>query len=162
MMLTMPLGLKAIQVMLVGSVKFFLAVPLAFGYGLSCWQAFIFSVAGGTAGILVFYFLTPALMKALKVFLLSIKHLFKNKQHQKKIKKDPRKFSKKNRVIIHIRGKLGLFGIALLTPVFLSIPLGSILANKYYAHNRFTLLILFGSVVLWSGILCLAFFRPAW
>lgn len=161
MLLTMPLGLKAIQVILVGSVKFFLAVPLAFGYGLTWWQAFVFSVAGGCAGVLVFYFLTPALMKALRVFMVTLRHIF-NIKKQRRTKKDIRKFTKKNRFIIHIRGRLGLFGIALLTPVLLSIPLGSILANKYYAANRFTLPILFASVILWSIVLCLFFFSPSW
>jgi prolipoprotein diacylglyceryltransferase len=49
--------------------------------------------------------------------------------------------------------KYGLWGIAILTPVLLSIPLGTFLANKYYRNKKTVLFSLTLSVVCWSIIM---------
>jgi hypothetical protein len=47
----------------------------------------------------------------------------------------------------------GLRGLAALTPILLSIPLGTILAAKYFRHDRRTVPLLLSSVLIWSVVL---------
>lgn len=46
-----------------------------------------------------------------------------------------RVFNRRNRLIIKIRNSYGFAGIIILTPVLLSIPIGTFLALKYYSKN---------------------------
>src|SRR5690554_7319871 len=50
-----------------------------------------------------------------------------------------------NRRIIYLKGKLGIYFTCWAFPLFLSIPLGSIIVAKFYKHKRktFPLIILF-------------------
>jgi hypothetical protein len=52
-----------------------------------------------------------------------------------------------------IRNKYGLLGIIILTPILLSIPLGTMLANRYYSTKKRIPLYLIISVICWSFIL---------
>ena len=49
-----------------------------------------------------------------------------------------------------IKIKYGLFGIVVLSPVLLSIPLGSFLTVKYYGIKKTNVLWLIAGQVLWS------------
>ena len=49
--------------------------------------------------------------------------------------------------------KYGLIGIAFLTPIFLSIPIGTYLALYFFPEKRKTIPILITSVVGWSVVL---------
>lgn len=160
MLLAIPTSLKVIQVMLISSIKFFFSIPLALGLGFSWWETFLISVSGGLAGLFVFYFLTPLLLKTLRIFIEYLRFIFGRRKHKTKKKKHKKKFTRRNKFIIHIRGKFGLIGIALLTPIILSIPLGAILANKYYRRHRLTLVVLSLSVILWSLLLISIFYLP--
>jgi hypothetical protein len=61
--------------------------------------------------------------------------------------------SKKKRMIIKLRNRFGYPGIIILTPVLLSIPVGTFLAAKYYSGRPNLLAMLSLSVVTWSVIL---------
>ena len=61
-----------------------------------------------------------------------------------------RRFTKRNRMIIKIVNKFGMAGIVILTPVLLSIPVGTFIATRYYSANRFLLVYLSASVLFWS------------
>lgn len=160
MLVDIPFSLKIIQVVLISGIKFLFSVPLALGFGFSWWQTFLITATGGIAGVFVFYWLTPFLMQTLRLFIQVMKNLLGLK-HRRIRRRNPKKaFTRRNRFIIHIRGRYGLFGIAFLMPVILSIPFGTILAHKYYHSNRFTLLILSLSVVVWSLLLIVIFFSP--
>lgn len=57
-------------------------------------------------------------------------------------------FTKMNKSLIRIKHKLGIFGIAFLAPLFLSIPVGTIIVAKFYGKNKFSYpLILLGIIV---------------
>lgn len=60
--------------------------------------------------------------------------LWKKKRNSKR--KNRKKFSKRNKMIIKARNNYGMWGICLLTPVLLSIPLGAFLLRKYYQHRK--------------------------
>ncbi|MBK7684343.1 MAG: hypothetical protein IPJ26_18620 [Bacteroidetes bacterium] len=59
-------------------------------------------------------------------------------------------FTKKNRRIVQIWKKYGLMGIAIVTPIFLSIPIGTIIANSLEARKKKILLYMFFSILFWS------------
>ena len=46
--------IQFISVLLLGGVKFFLAIPLAVQYDFSFWETFILSCIGGVMGVIVF------------------------------------------------------------------------------------------------------------
>jgi hypothetical protein len=66
--------------------------------------------------------------------------------------KNKRKFSKSNRRLVLIKSRYGMPGIALLTPVILSIPVGTFLTAKYYGNKKQSYLLLILSQVAWSLI----------
>jgi len=57
-------------------------------------------------------------------------------------------FTKMNKSLIQVKHKLGIFGISFLAPLFLSIPVGTIIVAKFYGKNKFSYpLILLGIIV---------------
>jgi hypothetical protein len=84
------------------------AIPLSIiKYNFTFIQTLLFSVAGGVLSIFVFSFLSDKIYK----FIAS--------RRKNKVKKR----SVKNILAIKTARKYGLFGIAFLTPIFLSIPI---------------------------------------
>ena len=130
------------SVLLLGGVKFFLAIPLAVQYNFSFWETFILSFIGGVVGVVVF-------AKFRKV-VLKIYYRFYPYNYSVKKKKNFRK-------IFAVRAvrKYGLFGIAFLTPIIFSIPIGTFIALHFFPNNKKTLPILFASVLGWSFLLTL-------
>ena len=61
-------------------------------------------------------------------------------------------FTKRNRRIVRIKQQYGLLGIALSTPIILSIPLGTFLVVRYYRSSRNKFFYLIVSNVIWSVI----------
>jgi hypothetical protein len=68
------------------------------------------------------------------------------------LKKKRKVFTTANRRFVRIKIKYGLPGIVILSPVLLSIPLGSFLAAKYYGTKPRVLLWLIAGQMLWSVI----------
>ena len=99
-------------------------------------QSVTMLISGGFTGILFFYYFSNWINKMIaKIF-------------QKKKKKQI--FSKKVRRFINIKNKYGLIGIALITPVVISIPVGSFIASRFFSKNKFTLLFMLAGVVFWA------------
>lgn len=134
--------IQALSVLLLSCVKFFLAIPLAVQYDFSFWQTFIFSCLGGVIGVIVF-------SKFRKVVLKIYYRIYPFNFNANK-KKNLRKT-----IAIKTARKYGLFGIAFLTPVFLSIPIGTFIALHFFPNKKKTLPILFASVMGWSFLLTL-------
>jgi MFS family permease len=57
-------------------------------------------------------------------------------------------FTKLNRRIIRVKHTSGYLGVAALTPLVLTIPLGGILAARFFHHDRRTLPAMLLSVVV--------------
>ena len=68
-----------------------------------------------------------------------------------------KKFTKRNRFIIKTRTTYGKWGIMLLTPVLLSIPIGAFLLRKYYSDQPNTLLFALIIIALEGIVLSLIF-----
>ena len=65
---------------------------------------------------------------------------------------DPRKFkfNKKMRRLVRFRNKFGLTGIALLTPILLQVPVGTLLAGTIEQNSKKVFLYMFCSFSLYS------------
>ena len=147
--------LKILIVFLVSSIKFLFAPAISFGLGLNFIQTWLSTTAGGIVGVVVFFFLSKWLLRLYSMYFFYYFHLIRVKIYTSLKISVPkfipaRRFTKRNRMIIKIVKKFGMAGIVILTPVLLSIPLGTFIATRYYSTNRFLLVYLSASVLFWS------------
>lgn len=99
--------------------------------------SFIFAVGSGFAGSFIYTYFSYYIIQ------------WWNKL-QRRWQKHPKKiFTKSNRRIIKIKNTFGLTGIALLSPVLLSIPLGAFLGEKFYKNKNKVILYLNASILFW-------------
>ncbi len=137
----MSIIFKIAAVIFLSSIKFMLAIPLSvLKYDFTFLQTLLFSAIGGVIGVFVFSFFSSRITD------------FINKRKSNKKKKR----SVKKAIVIKTARKYGLFGIAFLTPIFLSIPIGTFLALSFFPEKRKTIPILITSVVGWSLVLSIA------
>jgi len=155
-----------LSVFLIASVKYFWATPYSFGMKLNEWETIFFLEAGGILGFLFFYYLFGFLFKELKLLWPFVYRftpvLFKVRfemwvKRQKSNRINARKFTKRNKMIIQMRKRYGMWGLVILSPIILSIPLGALLGNKYFKHNHQFMPYMILSIVVW-GIVSVAFF----
>lgn len=131
-------------IFLLSTVKLLFAPGTSVASGLSLGQTILVTSAGGITGILFFYYLGQWLMARLGAYSERLRILRKQPAQQKKL------FNRKNRFIITIKRRYGLIGLALLTPCIISIPIGAVVAARFYHHDRLTVPLLIISVILWS------------
>ncbi|MGM0478914.1 MAG: hypothetical protein ACQERC_06795 [Bacteroidota bacterium] len=124
------------------SVWKFMFTPLAGpAAGLNFWETFFSCLAGGYFSATLFYFSSSYFMQR-AVWKRAEKEK-KRQQLGKKIKKKKR-FTRTNRWIIKIKRSFGMYAVTWAFPLFLSIPLGTIITAKFYKHQKTTFpLILF-------------------
>jgi hypothetical protein len=121
---------------LLSSVKFLFAPSVAIGAGFGYLQTIVITYCGGCLGILFFYFFGTFMMRK-----FSKKTVSENRK--KKI------FTPTNKMIVKIKSKYGLIGLSFITPAIISIPVGTILAAKYFRKNPKTLSYLLTSLFIW-------------
>ena len=110
-------------------------------------QCIISSSAGAISSAIVFTYFSDVIIKWWEKF--------KDKWIKKK---GPKKhFTKSNRRIIKIKNRFGLIGIAALTPIILSMPLGAFLAERFYKDKKKVIIYLSISTLIWSNILYFIF-----
>jgi hypothetical protein len=150
---------KLFQIILISAVKFLFAPLISFQMGFNYIQTMIYTTIGGILGVLFFFFISKIVISLyLKYLAKYIRYFFSKFKRKKKfntpvIVKIKRKFTRKNKFIILLKSKLGLIGIAILTPTILSIPLGTFIASKYFPNKKSILIYLSISVAFWSFVL---------
>lgn len=155
---------KLIQVVIISGVKFLFAPLISIGYGFNYLQTVLFTTAGGIMGILFFYFFSKWIIIQYTKYCPIVFSYFTGEKVDKAKKilncdqPSKKKFTRKNKIIISLRNRYGLFGIILLTPVLLSIPIGAFLAQKYYSKKANILLYMSISVIFWSLSISTIFF----
>ena len=147
--------LKILIVFAVSTIKFLIAPALSFGMGLNFVQTWLSTTAGGIVGVVIFFFFSRWIILLYSKYFSYYFHLLKTKLYgilKIGVPKfmPARKFTKRNRLIIKMIRKYGLAGIVVLTPVLLSIPVGTFLATRFYSTNRYLLVYLSASVFFWS------------
>lgn len=127
----------------------FLACTVAFGklgmpaamvlFNYEFYEVFIVTSLGGICGNIIFTHLSAAIIKWIHTYRVK-----KHKIHSKKI------FTKFNRRIIRLKNRFGLAGIAAITPILLSTPLGAFLAERFFKDKRKIILYLSAATIFWS------------
>ncbi|MEI6747637.1 MAG: hypothetical protein ACOYMF_10380 [Bacteroidales bacterium] len=148
--------LKYLLILAISSVKFIFAPPLSFGFGFTFLQTWFVTTMGGIAGVVFFFYLSKGIIALyfryfanhLSSFYTKLRTIVWNRSpfqsHHKKV------FTFRNKSLVKIRQRYGLTGIIILTPILLSIPLGTFLAIKYYSRQKNLLGYLSLSVIVWS------------
>lgn len=129
---------KIFGLLVFSTLKFFFAPSAVLLAGYDFIEAVTIHVSGGYAGFVLFFFAGKAIVKGWY-------RIFKKKERPL--------FNKRNRLIIKIKTKYGLLGIAVLTPLILSVPVGALLASYYFPKAQKTLPIFLACIVIWSFIL---------
>ena len=136
--------MKEITIIFFCTWKFAATFPLAvLAMKMSFIETLIYTNAGGILGVLIFAFFSDILIRTC------------NQYWPEKLKfsrKSKKVFKKSNRRLVTIKMKYGLPGIVILTPVLLSIPVGTFLVTKYYGTKKFYLFWLIAGNVCWSFI----------
>lgn len=141
---------KFISVFVLSATKFLFAPTLALKLGFNFWETILILITGGITGVTFFYFLGTVIGNWIEKINFKIR--------QKKIKKGIKTKNKRiitpyKRKIVRIKRRFGLIGIAIVTPCIISIPVGSVLASRFFNNHFKTLSAIYISVVLWAFIL---------
>ena len=132
-----------------GITKFLLSPFIGInGFGLTIFETYITVSLGGLFGATIFFNLGTKLIE---------------RNHKKKLKKRakliaerkplPKIMTKTNKTIIKVKQTLGIWGLAILTTIFLSIPVGSIICAKFYHHKKSSIFIIYFFILLNALIL---------
>jgi hypothetical protein len=136
--------LETLLFLLLASVKYAVAVPFfILENKLTFWEGFFFGLSSGIFGIVTFMFLSSIILR-----------LWQWIKEQLGIKRTkPKKiFSKRTRMMVRIKNKYGLVGIALLSPLIISLPIGVFLAMRYFKNKKKVFIYMLGGVTIWSLI----------
>ncbi|MCX7728318.1 MAG: hypothetical protein N2203_02495 [Bacteroidia bacterium] len=131
-----------LPILLLCSAFFKMGMPLIVLYfRFDFFYSFVFAVGSGFAGSMVYTYFSHYII------------LWWNAMSKQWKKNKQRIFTSQNRVIIKVKRKFGLTGIALLSPILLSIPLGAFLGKKFFKDNQKVILYLNASILFWFLVL---------
>ena len=98
------------------------------------------SALGGYFSAVIFYFASEKVI------------LFQQKRKEAKIQKGSykpkKKFTRTNKWVVKIKKTFGILGLTYLAPLFLSVPVGSVICAKFYNENKYT----FPLIILWISV----------
>ena len=116
-------------------VKFMLTPFSGPALNLSFIETYFSCVAGGIASSAIFYYSAGYFMR---------------RAHNKRVETEKemmalgaiiihkRKFTRMNKFIVRIKRTMGIIGTSFWAPFILSVPIGSIIAAKFYGHQKIT------------------------
>jgi hypothetical protein len=116
-------------------------------YKSNYFMALLSSCFGAILGTVVFTYVFAGLLKWWE----RVRAGMFTSKHPKKI------FTKFNRRVIRTKNRFGLTGIAMLTPILLSIPIGAFLAERFYKHKGKVILYLSLASIFWCFTLYFTF-----
>jgi uncharacterized membrane protein len=130
------------SVFLLAIIKFMFAPFAGVPIGLHYYETYFAAVSGGIISSAFFYFGSERLMEFIKAN-KGVKSVFLVKKEIVK-----KKFTRSNKFIVKLRMRFGKIGICFFAPLFLSIPLGSIISAKFYGRDNNTFLFIFVGLLL--------------
>ncbi len=137
---------KLLSVFFLSSVKFMWAPGTALVSGFSFTQTIFITSAGGIAGITFFYFFGMWAIEKMEG-IRSRTGVVRFRSSRSRV------FNKRNRRIVKLKRSVGLIGLIIITPALLSIPIGCVVAAKFYRHHKLTYPLLVVSTIAWSFFL---------
>ena len=138
---------QIILTILSSGVKFAMTFPVVvMQFKFTFLETILWTNVGGILGIYFFAFLSEKLIAWWNRTFRKKRSAPGYHNHNKKI------FTRRNRRIIRIKQRYGLLGIAVTTPLLLSIPLGTFLVVRYYRTRKIKFTYLIASNLVWSVI----------
>ncbi len=164
---------KILLIILLSSVKFVAGPPFAYfdeRYDFTFFETVLYCVIGGMLGVWVFTFFSLEIqliyhwVKRQLKKAIPKKDLFSNPKstagdiriHYELVspeQKNKKIFSARSRKFVRLWRKYGLIGVAFLTPVIISIPIGTILVNAFEDNKKKIFIYMFFSILFWSVLL---------
>lgn len=132
-------GWQLVGLLFFSAIKFFLAPSACVVSGYGFVASVLISSIGGCLGFIGFY-------KFGQFFSGLYLRYFPPKENKKL-------FSRKNKMLVKVKGKWGYWGLALLTPFVLGVPVAGILASIYYPAQKNIIPVFCSSIVLASFLL---------
>lgn len=136
--------LQILLVVILSATKFLTAPITSLNIGFGYVETLLITTLGGVFGVFFFFYVSS--------FIMMLIAKLTSRNNQKKPAKQKRKFTWKNKLIVHIKREYGLIGLAAITPTLLSIPLGTFLAARYFPDKKKVITYLSASVIVWSVI----------
>lgn len=112
---------------------------------LSFLETFLSTLSGGYFAALIFFYTSDFFMRREKV--KRIKKINKALLSGKTIKRK-KVFTKFNKIIVRIKSTIGIYMICWLVPLFLSVPLGTIICAKFYKHDKRTVWLILAGLTI--------------
>ena len=134
--------------------------------GLDIWSTAISMIGGGVIGFLIYYHIS-------KIVIISTRHLkplanvvlpsslriyydtYRQKQKQKRENK--KIFTKRNRRIVKLGNKYGMYTIIFFTPILISLILGAFLLRRYYGDRREAVPLMIVAIIVEGTILVIGY-----
>ncbi|MCB0769780.1 MAG: hypothetical protein KDC00_05175 [Flavobacteriales bacterium] len=140
--------LQALSVLFMATFKFLITGLYSFSMGFSYLETLLFTMIGGMAGATGIYMLGTRVLEWFRK-----RYVRKREARIAKGVAPRRIFTRTNRTIVKVKHRYGVVGLVAIAPPILSIPITSLLAAKYFRHERRTLPVLLGSICIWSIVL---------
>ena len=142
--------MKELTIIFFCTFKFAATFPVAiYLVKMTPLETLFYTNAGGVLGTFVFMYLSEFLIRMWnKYWPIGLK---RNKKKRKT-------FTAVNRRIVSIKMRYGIWGIVILNPVLLSIPLGSFLMVKYYGLKMKNMMWLLAGQFAWSVVYILFYY----
>lgn len=141
----MGTALEVLLILITAMVKFAFSPLLSLSLGFSLLHTIIITGVGGCIGVTIFFLGSAWIMRWMEdrrtVAILEGR------------RSSRRSFTRANKMIVKVKRNQGLNGLAALTPVLISIPIGTVIAAKYFRNDKRALPVLFSSVLIWDVIL---------
>lgn len=114
--------LEVVGLLFFSATKFFLSPSACVLLGYSFVASAVISAIGGCIGFTTFFTFG----------------LFIRKQYQRLFppKRNKPVFTRRNKFLVHVKKRWGFWGLAVLCPFVLGMPVAGIIASMYYANNR--------------------------
>jgi hypothetical protein len=135
----MEVIIKILTVMLWSGFKFVVGIATAMALGFTNFETFFLSIGGGMIGVVVYLYLWETIIKLIRKFFPK--------------KPKPVKFSPLKRKLVVFIKRYEVYGIALLTPVLFSMPIGTILASAIEPNKWRIKIIMLGALCFWALII---------
>lgn len=135
---------EVLIIFLLSSVKLVLGISTALLKKYLWWEIVLVCASGGVAGTLFFYYAGISFFKWIDTL---------------RIGKGKVNYARNKRYLEYVK-KYGMWGIIILTPVLLSIPVGNIIGARYFRRTRYFVMWMLISVIVWT--LLLALFSFLW
>lgn len=141
---------KIAGIFFLSTVKLLFAPGTAIASGLSLPAAMVTTSSGGCSGVVFFYYFGHWFSEK---FSTVLRRHAGGKSLKNRATKPITVFNRRNRLLIKIKSRTGMIGLAILTPTIISVPVGSVLAARYFYESKWMLPLLLLSTIIWSILL---------